>query len=54
MGARQFNRSETFWWDEVNWEDKTDDILVIPIQNYCSQILFDSIIFVHILPKMHP
>ena len=54
MGARQFNRSETFWWDEVNWEDKTDDIFVIPIQNYCSQILFDSVIFVHILPKNAP
>ena len=30
MGAPQFNRSKTFWWNEVNWEDKTDEILVIP------------------------
>ena len=30
MGAPQFNRSKTFQWNEVNWEDKTDEILVIP------------------------
>ena len=59
MGALQFNRSKTFWWNEVNWEDKTDEILVTQytngdiIQNYFSQILFDSVIFIQILPKMH-
>ena len=30
MGALQFDRSKIFWWNEVNWEDKTDEILVIP------------------------
>ena len=48
MGARQFNRSKTFWRNDVNWEDKTDEILVVPkkviIQNYFSQMIFDSVI----------
>ena len=29
MGDRQFNRSKTFWWNEVNWEDTNDEILVL-------------------------
>ena len=59
LTALQLNRSKTFWWNEVNWEDKTDEILVTQytngniIQNYFSQILFDSVIFIQILPKMH-
>ena len=27
----QFDMSKRFWWHEVNWEDKTDEILIIPM-----------------------
>ena len=30
MGAQQFNRSKTFWWNEVNWEGKIEEILILP------------------------
>ena len=61
MGARQFDRSKTFWWNEVNWEDKTDEIFIVIysytnwdiIQNYFSQTLFDSAIFIQIISKVH-
>ena len=57
MGAPQFNRSKTFSRNEVNWEDKTDEISVNTkgdiIQNYFSQMLFDSVIFIQILPRVH-
>ena len=57
MGDRQFNIPKTFWWNEVNWEDKTDEIYVLwynsDFKTIFHKILFDSVIFMQILPRLH-
>ena len=55
-GCRQINRSKRFWWNEVNWKDKRWNISYNNgdiIQNYFSQMLFDSVIFIQILARVH-
>ena len=44
MGAPQFKISKTFWRNEVNWEDKTDDFFFIP-RGYKSKLLVTNAIW---------